>query len=39
MMSGYGRSDYKDAVAFLLILVILIFMPRGLFGAAGGERV
>lgn len=39
MMSGYGRSDYKDAVAFLLILVILIFLPRGLFGAAGGERV
>lgn len=39
MMSGYGASDYKDAVAFLLILVILIFLPRGLFGASGVERV
>ncbi|ATE62027.1 branched-chain amino acid ABC transporter permease [Thauera sinica] len=39
MMSGYGASDYKDAVAFLLILVILVFMPRGLFGASGAERV
>lgn len=39
MMSGYGASDYKDAIAFLLILVILIFMPRGLFGASGVERV
>ncbi len=41
MMAGYGSSDYKDAIAYLLIILILIFMPRGLFGgiARAGERV
>ncbi|MCG5502066.1 branched-chain amino acid ABC transporter permease [Ectothiorhodospira lacustris] len=39
MTAGYISSDYKDAVAFLLILVILFFMPRGLFGARVAERV
>jgi branched-chain amino acid transport system permease protein len=40
-MAGYGSSDYKDAIAYLLIILILIFMPRGLFGgiARAGERV
>ncbi|BAU58064.1 high-affinity branched-chain amino acid transport system permease protein LivH [Halorhodospira halochloris] len=39
MTAGYLSSDYKDAVAFLLILVILMFMPRGLLGAREAERV
>lgn len=39
MMAGYGSSDYKDAIAYLLIVLILIFMPRGLFGGMSGERV
>lgn len=39
MMAGYGSSDYKDAIAYLLIVVILIFMPRGIFGGMSGERV
>ncbi|EHQ51607.1 MULTISPECIES: branched-chain amino acid ABC transporter permease [Ectothiorhodospira] len=39
MTAGYISSDYKDAVAFLLILLILFFMPRGLFGARVAERV
>ncbi|ANB02425.1 branched-chain amino acid ABC transporter permease [Ectothiorhodospira sp. BSL-9] len=39
MTAGYISSDYKDAVAFLLILVILLFMPRGLFGSRVAERV
>lgn len=39
MTAGYLSSDYKDAVAFLLILVILVFMPRGLLGSREAERV
>ncbi|MBK1736010.1 branched-chain amino acid ABC transporter permease [Halorhodospira abdelmalekii] len=39
MTAGYLSSDYKDAVAFLLILLILLFMPRGLFGSREAERV
>jgi branched-chain amino acid transport system permease protein len=37
--AGYFSSNYKDAVAFLIILVVLIFIPQGLFGRAKVERV
>lgn len=39
MSAGYISSAYKDAVPFLLILAILFFMPRGLFGAKVTDRV
>jgi branched-chain amino acid transport system permease protein len=39
MAAGYISSAYKDAVPFILILVILFFMPRGIFGAKVTERV
>ncbi len=39
MVAGYLSSDYKDAVAFAMILFILIFMPNGLFGKSLVERV
>lgn len=39
MTAGYISSAYKDAVPFVLILLILFFMPRGLFGAKVSERV
>lgn len=39
MTAGYISSSYKDAVPFVLILLILFFMPRGLFGAKISERV
>ena len=37
--AGYLSSQYKDAVAFLVILIVLFAMPRGLFGRASVERV
>lgn len=37
--AGYISSSYKDAVAFLVILAVLFFMPQGLFGKASAERV
>ncbi|MDI9350144.1 MAG: branched-chain amino acid ABC transporter permease [Candidatus Symbiobacter sp.] len=37
--AGYVSSSYKDAAAFVLIIVILCFMPRGLFPAKVIERV
>jgi branched-chain amino acid transport system permease protein len=37
--AGYVSSQYKDAVAFLVILIVLLVMPRGLFGRAPVERV
>jgi branched-chain amino acid transport system permease protein len=36
---GYLSSQYKDAVAFLVILIVLFVMPHGLFGRAKIERV
>lgn len=39
MTAGYISSDYKDAVAFGMIILVLFFMPRGLMGARVVERV
>ncbi|MFN3347624.1 branched-chain amino acid ABC transporter permease [Pseudorhodoplanes sp.] len=37
--AGYISSQYKDAVAFIVILLVLFTMPQGLFGAKTVERV
>ncbi len=37
--AGYISSAYKDAIAFVIILFVLFFMPSGLFGKRGTERV
>lgn len=39
MTAGYVSSAYKDATPFVLILLILFFLPQGLFGRKGTERV
>ena len=39
LCAGYLSSSYKDALAFLIILVVLVAMPQGLFGRVKIERV
>lgn len=39
LAAGYISSNYKDVVAFVIILLVLFFMPAGLFGKRGSERV
>ncbi len=39
LTAGYISSQYKDAVAFIVILGVLFVMPQGLFGAKTTERV
>lgn len=37
--AGYLSSSYKDVVAYAAILLVLMFMPRGLFSGKSSERV
>jgi branched-chain amino acid transport system permease protein len=37
--AGFVSSSYKDAIAFVVILVVLFFLPGGLFRARAGDRV
>ena len=39
LTAGYLSSQYKDAAAFVVILLVLFFMPRGLFGGKSTDRV
>jgi branched-chain amino acid transport system permease protein len=39
MTAGYVSSSYKDAVPFVVILLLFMFIPRGIFGARTPERV
>ena len=39
LTSGYLSSQYKDAVAFVVILLVLLVRPQGLLGAKSSERV
>ncbi|GLS33624.1 branched-chain amino acid transport system permease protein [Mesorhizobium albiziae] len=39
LTAGLVSSTYKDAVAFIVILVVLFWMPQGLFGRKSMERV
>lgn len=39
LTAGYVSSSYKDAVPFLLVFVVLIVRPQGVFGAKKSDRV
>ena len=39
MVSGYGNSMYRDAVAFAVLILILLIKPTGLFGEKSGEKI
>lgn len=39
LVSGYGSSMYRDAVAFGILILILLIKPTGLFGKNTGEKV
>lgn len=38
-VSGYLASTYRDAIAFLLLILILLYRPAGLFGRNTVEKV
>jgi amino acid/amide ABC transporter membrane protein 1, HAAT family (TC 3.A.1.4.-) len=39
LTASYISSAYKEASAFLVIILVLVFMPNGLFGKNVQERV
>ena len=39
MVAGYFSSTYKDAVAFAILILILLFRPSGLLGTVAQEKV
>lgn len=39
MVVGYLSSTYRDALAFGILIIILIFKPSGLLGKSGIEKV
>ena len=39
LVSGYGSSLYKDAVVYIILIVILIIKPAGLLGKNKKEKV
>lgn len=36
---GYGASTYRDALAFVFLILILLVKPTGIFGKKGTEKV
>jgi branched-chain amino acid transport system permease protein len=36
---GYGKSTWRDAVAFAFLIVVLLFRPEGIFGKVTAEKV
>ncbi len=39
LVAGYMSSEYKDAVAFIIMLLILFFRPGGIFSNLKAQRV
>ena len=37
--AGYISSGYRDAIAFLVLIVVLLFKPSGLFGSKQINKV
>ena len=39
MAAAYVHTGYKDAVGYLVIVLVLLFKPEGLFGKKKVEKV
>jgi branched-chain amino acid transport system permease protein len=39
MAVGYGQSTYRDAIAFVILVLILLLKPDGIMGKGSTEKV
>jgi branched-chain amino acid transport system permease protein len=37
--AGYLSSAYKDVFAFVILILVLVFRPQGLFGRSAADKV
>ena len=38
-VAGYGSSTYRDAIAFFILIIILLLKPEGILGKGQVEKV
>ena len=39
LISGFISSAYRDAIAYGLVMIVLVFLPKGIFGRHIAEKV
>ncbi|HOL54719.1 MAG TPA: branched-chain amino acid ABC transporter permease, partial [bacterium] len=39
LVSAFIASSYRDAIAFAILILILLVRPSGIFGTAAREKV
>ena len=39
MASGYISSEYKDVIAFAVLILVLLLRPGGIFGEQVTEKI
>ena len=39
LVAGFGGSMYRDAVAFIILILVLLIRPTGLLGKGAQEKV
>ncbi len=39
MIAAYGSSTYRDLIAYALLVIVLIFMPRGILGKGMQDKL
>jgi branched-chain amino acid transport system permease protein len=39
LVAGYGSSTWRDAIAFLILIAVLLLKPEGLLGKRRTEKV
>jgi branched-chain amino acid transport system permease protein len=39
MTAGYLSPDYRDAITFVILIIILVLRPQGLLGVVRPEKV
>jgi branched-chain amino acid transport system permease protein len=39
LSAGYISSEYKDVIAFVVLILVLVFKPTGIFGEEVAEKI